>query len=253
MDDTYELNLKNLAGWIASCALIFGAVVPYVPQYKEIKRKEDAEGFSLYVCLTLLIANTLRILFWFGKHYELPLLLQSILMILAMFVMIKLCINVQNRTQIIKAKERVLTGSEFLYFADLDARFFWKWTDFKSYLGFMVLFAGTGGVITYLFLDIPIFIEIVGFLAVLIEAMLGVPQFLRNSSNKSTVGMSIAMVAMWTVGDIFKTCYFILRDTPVQFQVCGAIQVTIDVAILAQVYLYKTNNNVHTRAPTRAD
>lgn len=64
MDDPYELNLKNLAGWIASGAMIFGAVVPYVPQYKEIKRKEDAEGFSLYVCLTLLIANTLRILFW---------------------------------------------------------------------------------------------------------------------------------------------------------------------------------------------
>ncbi|KAL0110572.1 hypothetical protein PUN28_013871 [Cardiocondyla obscurior] len=188
MDDPYELNLKNLAGWIASGAMIFGAVVPYVPQYKEIKRKEDAEGFSLYVCLTLLIANTLRILFWFGKRYELPLLLQSILMILAMFVMIKLCINVQNRTQIIKAKERVLT--EFVYFADLDAKFFWKWTDFKSYLSFMILFASVGGVITYLFQDVPIFIEILGFLAVLIEAMLGVPQFLRNSSNKSTVGMS---------------------------------------------------------------
>jgi len=41
-------------------------------------------------------------------------LLQSILMILAMFVMIKLCINVQNRTQIIKAKERVLTGEYIL-------------------------------------------------------------------------------------------------------------------------------------------
>lgn len=50
----------------------------------------------------------------FGKHYELPLLLQSILMIIAMFVMIKLCINVQNRTQIIKAKERVFTG-KFCY------------------------------------------------------------------------------------------------------------------------------------------
>ncbi|XP_012521388.1 solute carrier family 66 member 2 isoform X3 [Monomorium pharaonis] len=189
MNDTYELNVTNLAGWIASGALIFGAVVPYVPQYKEIKRKEDAEGFSLYVCLTLLIANTLRILFWFGKHYELPLLLQSILMILTMFVMIKLCINVQNRTQIIKSKERVLTA-QFVCFADLDARFFWKWTDFKSYLGFMILFTSIGGVITYLFLDIPIFIEIIGFLAVLIEAMLGVPQFLRNSRNKSTVGMS---------------------------------------------------------------
>ncbi|XP_011172373.2 solute carrier family 66 member 2 isoform X1 [Solenopsis invicta] len=252
MDDTYELNLTNVAGWIASGAMIFGAVVPYVPQYKEIKRKEDAEGFSLYVCLTLLIANTLRILFWFGKHYEFPLLLQSILMILAMFVMIKLCINVQNRTQIIKSKERVLTA-RFVYFTDLDARFFWKWTDFRSYLGFMLLFAGVGGVMTYLFLDIPIFIEILGFLAVLIEAMLGIPQFLRNSTNKSTVGMSIAMVAMWTMGDIFKTCYFVLRDTPVQFQVCGAIQVTIDIAILAQVYLYKTSGIVHTRAPTRSD
>lgn len=65
MDDTYELNLKNVVSWVASSALIFGAVIPYIPQYKEIKRKEDAEGFSLYVCLTLLIANTLRILFWF--------------------------------------------------------------------------------------------------------------------------------------------------------------------------------------------
>ncbi|XP_020295698.1 PQ-loop repeat-containing protein 1 isoform X2 [Pseudomyrmex gracilis] len=182
MNDSYELNLKNVAGWLASGAMIFGAIIPYVPQYKEIKRKEDAEGFSLYVCLTLLIANTLRILFWFGKRYELPLLLQSILMIVTMFVMIKLCINIQNRTQIIKGKERVLT--------DFDARFFWKWTDFKSYLSFMVIFAVIGGLLTYLLVDIPIFIEIVGFLAVLVEAMLGVPQFLRNMSNKSTIGMS---------------------------------------------------------------
>lgn len=55
----------------------------------------------------------------FGKHYELPLLLQSLLMILAMFVMIKLCINVQNRTQIIKTKERVLTGEYNLIIADI--------------------------------------------------------------------------------------------------------------------------------------
>lgn len=63
--DRYELTLKNVINWVASGALIVGGIIPYVPQYKEIKRKEDAEGFSLYVCLTLLIANTLRILFWF--------------------------------------------------------------------------------------------------------------------------------------------------------------------------------------------
>lgn len=54
--------------------------------------------------------HCLCLYFRFGKRFELPLLLQSLLMIVAMFVMIKLCINVQNRTQIIKSKERVLTG-----------------------------------------------------------------------------------------------------------------------------------------------
>lgn len=41
----------------------------------------------------------------------------------------------------------------------------------------------------YLFNDYPIFVESVGLLAVLTEAMLGVPQFLRNLNNKSTEGM----------------------------------------------------------------
>lgn len=63
--DRYELTWNNVINWIASGAMIVGGILPYIPQYKEIKRKEDAEGFSLYVCLTLLIANTLRILFWF--------------------------------------------------------------------------------------------------------------------------------------------------------------------------------------------
>lgn len=246
MNDVYEqLTVKDLANWVASGAIIFGGIIPYVPQYREIKKKEDAEGFSLYVCLTLLIANTLRILFWFGKHYEIPLLLQSIFMIFTMFIMIKLCVNVQNRSQIVKARERV--------FADLDANYFWKWTDFQSYLDFMLLFAALGGVITYLLVDIPIFVETVGLLAVLTEAMLGIPQFLRNFYNKSTNGMSIAMVAMWTLGDAFKTCYFIVREVPIQFEVCGTLQVLIDIAILAQVHIYQNSTTVHARVPVRAD
>lgn len=64
---------------------------------------------------------------------------------------------------------------------------------------------------------------------------------------------SVTMVAMWTLGDIFKTCYFVLKNTPVQFQICGAIQVAIDIAILAQVYIYPKNNIPHIRTPIRAD
>lgn len=61
------------------------------------------------------------------------------------------------------------------------------------------------------------------------------------------------MVAMWTLGDAFKTCYFIIREAPVQFEVCGTLQVMIDIAILAQVYLYQNSTGVHTRVPVRAD
>ena len=33
------------------------------------------------------------------------------------------------------------------------------------------------------------------------------------------------MVIMWTCGDVFKTSYFYLRNTPPQFFICGAMQV----------------------------
>lgn len=56
--------------------------------------------------------------------------------------------------------------------------------------------------------------------------ILGAPQFLRNYKNKSTHGMSICMVIMWTAGDMFKTGYFILRNAPTQFWICGTLQVS---------------------------
>ena len=53
-----------LLTWGSIGAMVFGGVVPYVPQYRKIQRTRNAEGFSTYVCLVLIIANILRILFW---------------------------------------------------------------------------------------------------------------------------------------------------------------------------------------------
>ena len=53
-----------IVSWIASGFMIFGGVIPYIPQYAEIWKSGNAEGFSLYVCFTLLVANCLRIMFW---------------------------------------------------------------------------------------------------------------------------------------------------------------------------------------------
>ncbi len=58
------LLVEELFTWGAVCAMVLGGVVPYIPQYRKIRRTRDAEGFSTFVCLVLLIANILRILFW---------------------------------------------------------------------------------------------------------------------------------------------------------------------------------------------
>jgi uncharacterized protein with PQ loop repeat len=223
-------------------AMVFGGVVPYMPQYLQIKRKQTTQGFSLHVCLALLLANTLRIIFWFGKHFETPLLVQSVLMNIAMFALIHLCVGINNKEYLVVEKRKPRS------FTDLDPEFFWQWTDFCSYVEFIMVIAVLCSVLMFFLVDFSPFVETVGFLAVFTEAMLGVPQFYRNFKNKSTYGMSLPMVMMWTCGDVFKTTYFYLRDTPAQFFICGALQVSVDLCILAQVWLYRENTEKRKRS-----
>lgn len=49
---------------------------------------------------------------------------------------------------------------------------------------------------------------------------------------------SVKMVLLWTAGDVFKTTYFVMNESPAQFWVCGLVQILIDVAILLQVLFY---------------
>lgn len=59
-----DISIQQLVSWGASCCMMFGGIVPFIPQYMEIKRTDNGEGFSTHVCLVLLAASTLRILFW---------------------------------------------------------------------------------------------------------------------------------------------------------------------------------------------
>lgn len=56
--------LQTIISYGAQTAMVIGGVAPFVPQFLSIKKAGSNRGFSLYVCLALLVANTLRILFW---------------------------------------------------------------------------------------------------------------------------------------------------------------------------------------------
>ena len=58
---TFADLLSTVISWIASGAMIFGGAVPYVPQYRDIKKTDNADGFSTHVCLVLTIANILTL------------------------------------------------------------------------------------------------------------------------------------------------------------------------------------------------
>ncbi|KAM6899213.1 solute carrier family 66 member 2 [Xenentodon cancila] len=221
--------VNTLVSWVAAGAMVFGGVVPYIPQYRDIHRSQNAEGFSTYVCLVLLVANILRILFRCGHYFEAPLLWQSVIMIITMLIMLNLCTHVRMATEV-STKRRSFT--------DFDWKYFWSWSRFVDYVQCVLAFTLVAAYITYLLLDSALFVETLGFLAVFTEAMLGTPQLYCNYQNKSTDGMSIKMVLMWTSGDTFKTGYFLLTQAPVQFWTCGLLQVFVDVAILFQVYYY---------------
>ncbi|XP_021923447.1 PQ-loop repeat-containing protein 1 isoform X1 [Zootermopsis nevadensis] len=273
LEELSDISMTKLVTWISSGAMIFGGMVPYIPQYREIKKTEETEGFSLFVCLSLLVANTLRILFWFGKRYEIPLLIQSIIMNVTMFAMIHLCVSVRSKNQIIRGRDRVFTAEggkicclkgelskrtskQFHVghsFCDFDRRYFWAWTDFVSYVDFILLFTIISSVLMYLFIDFVPFVEVIGFLAVFTEALLGVPQVLCNYQNKSTEGMSLKMVIMWAMGDSFKTGYFLVREAPVQFWLCGGLQVCIDAFILCQVYWYRNKPGIRSKKQDAPD
>lgn len=61
---TSQSILVRIATFGCEFAMMIGGVVPYVPQYIAIRSSGNAKGFSLYVCLALIVANILRILFW---------------------------------------------------------------------------------------------------------------------------------------------------------------------------------------------
>lgn len=53
----------------------------------------------------------------------------------------------------------------------------------------MLVFTIATSLLMYLLIDKVFFVELVGFLAVFTEAMLGTPQLVKNYQNKSTEGM----------------------------------------------------------------
>lgn len=116
---------------------------------------------------------------------------------------------------------------------------FWQWSDYNSYLIFLFLY-----ILFLLILYIPLshsstFISLLGYIALGLESTLPIPQLIANYRRKSLAGFRASVLFGWLGGDSFKLLYFLFKRSPAQFTTCAVFQLSVDLAILAQRWLYR--------------
>jgi len=121
----------------------------------------------------------------------------------------------------------------------LKTDIFWDWPHFIEYVLFCLFFSIFVAVIYSIFgIHNKFFIEVLGFISLIIESMIGVPQTIENYKNKSTKNLSQLTFLLWINGDILKTLYFLKFNSPLQFILMGFTQVAVDSIIIFQINYY---------------
>jgi len=234
--------LLTMFEWIVSFGMVFGPVLGYIPQYQEIKQTGNTEAFSTLVCLILLTANILRLYFWFGKRFEMALLFQSLVMIAAQLALLHLIVTIRERRK--RSRPTGLPSAEPEYsglYILFDRSSFWAWPKFLDYCSFMIFFAVVVSLVMLTSIMLggsATFTELIGFFSLMIESTLAMPQLYNNWRRRSVSGLRMELVLSWFVGDLFKTLFFIFRQSPIQFILCGFIQLAVDTAIFVQMRIY---------------
>ncbi|ESK97733.1 pq loop repeat protein [Moniliophthora roreri MCA 2997] len=216
-------------GWlsiISSIGMAVGPPLVYADQAFSIIKKKDSTGFSRDVCAILLIANITRCFFWLGDPFELALLIQSILMIIAQLGLLYICILYRP-----KASPENLGTSGRPYS-------FWQWNSYTQYLEFLAGLILLEAILFLIFGRSETYVFIIGFLALGMESTLPIPQLISNQKRRSLYGFRMSTLLGWLGGDTYKAVYFFLKHSPLQFKVCAIFQLSVDIAIVCQRLIF---------------
>jgi hypothetical protein len=93
----------------------------------------------------------------------------------------------------------------------------------------------------------PTYISFLGYAGLAVEAILPLPQILKNYNARSCNGFRLSVIANWLAGDAMKMSYFFLSSDviPWPFRLCGIFQACCDCYLGYQFYLYEAS-----RAPS---
>lgn len=216
--------------------MVFSPNIGFVAQILKFRSVKSSEGFSKFLSFILLIANILRIFFWVGKRFALPLLFQSILMVVMQLILLRECLIFSNFRTTNKQTPNPYIDQPINIF---DLKFFWNWPYLIDYIYFLVLFIVLIGFVSHFVgYDNYYYVELLGAASASVEAVIGLPQIYQNFKTKNTASLSLFMIYTWVIGDSIKTFYFVKTQSPFQLICCGIFQLTMDMVILLQIFLY---------------
>jgi len=212
---------------LASIGMAVGPSLVYADQAYSIVKRRDSTGFSRDVCAILLIANITRCFFWLGSRFELALLIQSLLMILAQLALLYICIRYRP----------VISPDNFSGTSNRPFGF-WQWPLYAQYIEFLAALILMLTIAFLIFGRMPWFTLSLGFLALGLESTLPLPQVYSNYKHKTLHGFRTSTLVGWVGGDGYKTVYFFALHSPIQFKVCASFQLATDFIIVLQRLVY---------------
>ncbi|KAK6347136.1 hypothetical protein TWF696_007215 [Orbilia brochopaga] len=228
--------LQLIVDYVAPIFLVTSPVTSYADQIWSIHSQKSSLGFSLDIPLIMLVASILRIYYWFGVSFEFSLLVQSVIMVFVQTLLLKVALD--NRPN--KAME---AGVPFAGVTNGTQEFerpynFWQWRQQRPFWEFLFYFTSTVGILQLFFGSNTLFVSLLGYLALGIEATLPIPQVLANYRNQSCKGFRVSVIIFWLIGDCLKGVFFSYSQTPMVFKLCGLCQFCFDLTLGYQYYAY---------------
>ena len=237
-DKAYNItSYSHITKLLADILMVFVPSIGYFFQAMKFKQTKSTKGFAKFLCLLLLIANILRIFFWFGKRFTLTLLFQAIVVVISQIYLMHVYLEYQEDLPIKNDKSTI----EYLtnWKETLNPKYIWDWSDEIEYYKFIIfLFFIFSMMCSLAGFKNTKFFDIIGAISVSFETFIEIPQIKENCVTKNTKNLSMAMVFMWFLGDLFKTTYNIMYKSPKQMIIGGIIMNCEDIVLSSQVIIY---------------
>ena len=180
-----------------------------------------------------------RIFYWFGTHYDSSLLIQACIMTVVQSLLLHvLLINRAGSDGAFELSHPFGNGEPRRPYN------FWQWRSRRPYWMSLIYFAGALSVLQFFVGGFPLYVNILGYGGLTVEAILPIPQILKNHQNKSCKGFRLSVLGNWLLGDVFKMTFFFLSPTyiPWAFKLCGLFQWACDIYLGVQYAQFGEGN-----------